>query len=172
MKLRCFPPQANSPARLGKIVRQPQPARPPISPTNPVLPRIALGLALLFLAPGCVTYSKDKAIERMSEQEKSALAQLSKITKQTTKAEVREMLGPPKRSESWDSWEYYINPGIKTTTTTFITQTSVGTMATPTQMSSSTSDSSVRIFFKNDRVTQINFTHPGLADGWFFYVLK
>lgn len=149
---------------------------------------LAVGCALAVLVSGCVTYSREKAIERMSEQEKAMLAQISKITKGMTKAEVRDILGKPKRSERWSSWEYYVNEQTVAAQQTIVTpsmklwdvkagQFTGKTVHTPSTFTTidtkeTVSDSSVRVFFKNDRVKQINFTHPGLADGWFFYVLK
>jgi len=156
----------------------------------PLQRRIALGLALALLASGCVTYSKDKAIERMSETEKSMLAQLSKIPKGTTKAEVRGILGLPKRSESLDSWEYYCLNERQGTVQNTPMYTSPGmiytgpggkvtympgiTMPLSTSSTSSTTEweSVVRVFFTENRVRRIHFVHPGLADGWAFDVLK
>jgi len=149
---------------------------------------IALALTLALLTAGCVTYSKDKAIERMSEQEKAVLAELSKITRNTTKAEVRELLGKPDHSEKWDSWEYYLNERTVNTTQTITSpsyrlsevkngQFTGGSVQMPSssttiQMKEKQWDSVVRVFFKNDRVKKIRFTHPGLDNGWSFELLK
>src|ERR1035441_3167537 len=76
-----------------------------------VIPRtIGLLLALAFLASGCITYSGDKALSRMSEEEKSMMERLSKISKGMTKAEVRDILGAPPHSETKDTWRYGMHP--------------------------------------------------------------
>ena len=138
-----------------------------------------LGWVLAMLVSGCVTYSRDKAVLNMSDEEKTMLARLDTIKKGMTKAEVQAILGPGSPLGK-NALDYYL--GTKKTTDAISVYVPSSTLPTPdgrivqtpttvttVPVSGVSVDSCARVKFKNNAVTQIHFTAVGR---WFFYVMK
>jgi hypothetical protein len=68
-----------------------------------------LGWVLAMLVSGCVTYSRDKAVLNMSDEERTMLARLDTIKKGMTKAEVQAILGPGSPLGK-NALDYYLGP--------------------------------------------------------------